>query len=72
MLTKKTFSAKIEEANKIFTVTVEKLKTIKTEISEQIASNNSGIDRLTAENTELETMVNNASRQIEQIGKRDN
>ena len=69
MLTKKTFSAKIEEANKIFTVTVEKLKTIKTEISEQIASNNSGIDRLTAENTELETMVNNASRQIEQIGK---
>ena len=69
MLTKKSFSAKIEEANKIFTVTVEKLKTIKTEISEQIASNNSGIDRLTAENTELEAMVNNASRQIEQIGK---
>ena len=69
MLTKKSFETKLADANKIFTVTVEKLKTIKTEISEQIASNNSGIDRLTAENTELETMVNNASRQIEQIGK---
>ena len=69
MLTKKSFETKLADANKIFTVTVEKLKTIKTEISEQIASNNSGIDRLTAENTELEAMANNASRQIEQIGK---
>lgn len=65
----KSFQEKLIEANKVFTVTVEKLKTIKSEISTQIATNNSGIERLSTENAELETMANNASRQIEQIGK---
>lgn len=69
MLQKKSFQTKIDEANKVFTVTVEKLRSVKSEIIEQISSNNSGIERLSAENEELESMASHVSRQIEQIGK---
>lgn len=69
MLSKKSFQTKLDEANKIFTVTVEKLKAVRYDISEQISSNNSGIERLSSENAELEVMSSHASRQIEQIGK---
>ena len=69
MLSKKTFQAKIEEANKIFITTEEKLKTIQSEISTQKISNVSEIERLTQENEELDAMFDKTSRQREAIQK---
>ena len=69
MLTKKTFQAMLDEANKIFTVTIDKLKTVKAEISDKITANNGSISQLQSENAELETLSSNASKQIEQISK---
>ncbi len=69
MLTKKTFQEKISEANKVFTITVEKLKTVKAEIADKITANNGSISQLQSENEELETLSSNATKQIEQISK---
>ena len=65
----KSFQSKLTEANKVFTATIEKLKTVKAEIAEQMNSNNVGIEQLQQENSELESLASNATRQIEQIGK---
>ena len=65
----KSFQSKLTEANKVFTATIEKLKAVKAEISEQMNSNNVGIEQLQQENSELESLSSNATRQIEQIGK---
>lgn len=69
MLTKKTFQEKLAEANKVFTTTVEKLKTVKAEIADKITANNGSISQLQSENEELETLSSNATKQIEQISK---
>lgn len=69
MLTKKTFQEKLAEANKVFTTTVEKLKTVKAEIADKITANNGSISQLQSENEELEILSSNATKQIEQISK---
>ena len=69
MITKKTFQEKITEANKVFTSTIEKLKTVKEEIAQKVALNNSEISKLQDENAELDALATNAHRQIEQISK---
>ncbi|MFI3332190.1 MAG: hypothetical protein SNG69_05500 [Rikenellaceae bacterium] len=69
MLTKKTFQEKLAEANKVFTITVEKLKTVKAEIADKITANNGSISQLQSENEELEILSSNATKQIEQISK---
>ncbi|MFR9543664.1 MAG: hypothetical protein SNH27_16655 [Rikenellaceae bacterium] len=69
MLTKKTFQDKIGDAQKVFTATIEKLKIVKTEIADKIATNNSSITQLQTENEELEELSSNATKQIDQISQ---
>ncbi|MFR9543169.1 MAG: hypothetical protein SNH27_14080 [Rikenellaceae bacterium] len=69
MLTKKTFQEKIVDAQKVFTATIEKLKTVKAEIADKIATNNSSITQLQTENEELEELSSNATKQIDQISQ---
>lgn len=69
MLTKRTFQDRISDAGKIFTATVEKLKTVKAEIADKVATNNSSIAQLQSENAELQALSDGAEKQIEQISK---
>lgn len=69
MLTKKTFQEKIVDAQKVFTATIEKLKTVKTEIADKIATNNNSITQLQSENAELEELSANATKQIDHISQ---
>lgn len=69
MLTKKTFQEKISDAQKVFTATIEKLKTVKAEIADKVATNNNSISQLQSENAELQTLSDNATKQIDQISK---
>ncbi|MFR9543939.1 MAG: hypothetical protein SNH27_18090 [Rikenellaceae bacterium] len=69
MLAKKTFQDKIGDAQKVFTATIEKLKAVKAEIADKIATNNSSITQLQTENAELEELSSNATKQIDQISQ---
>lgn len=69
MLTKKTFQEKITDAQKVFTATIEKLKSVKAEIADKVASNNASITQLQSENVELQTLSDNATKQIDQISQ---
>lgn len=69
MLKQKSFQVKLEEANKVFTSTDEKLKVIQADICTQKNSNIADIERLTQENGELETMDSKISRQREALQK---
>lgn len=69
MLNKKTFQEKISDAQKVFTATIEKLKTVKAEIADKVATNNASISQLQSENAELQTLSDNATKQIDQISK---
>ena len=69
MLNKKTFQEKISDAQKVFTATIEKLKTVKAEIADKVATNNNSISQLQSENAELQTLSDNATKQIDQISK---
>lgn len=65
----KSFQTRIVEANKVFVSTLEKLKSVQIDILGQISDNNSHIQKLKEENTELETMNSKAERQIVEIEK---
>ena len=69
MLTKKTFQEKITDAQKVFTATVEKLKSVKAEIADKVATNNNSISQLQSENAELQTLSDNATKQLDQISQ---
>lgn len=69
MLFRKSFQTKIDGANRVFTATIEKLKTIQVDIITQIEKNHAKVQKLTDENVELEGMKAKAGRQIEEISK---
>lgn len=69
MFTDKSFQSRIEEANKVFSVAVEKLKSVQTDILARVSSNQSQIQKLTEENNELESMKNKTEKQIEEFSK---
>lgn len=69
MLFKKSFQTKIEGANRVFTVTVEKLKDIQADITAKVEKNHAKVQKLTSESEELEGMKAKAGRQIEEISK---
>lgn len=69
MFTDKSFQSRIEEANKVFSVAVEKLKSVQADILARVSSNPSQIQKLTEENGELDSMNAKTEKQIEQIGK---
>lgn len=69
MLTKKTFQEKITDAQKVFAATVEKLKSVKAEIADKVATNNNSISQLQSENAELQTLSDNATKQLDQISQ---
>lgn len=66
---KKSFQSKIDGANRVFTVTVEKLKDIQADITAKVEKNHVKVQKLTSENEELEDMKAKAGRQIEEISK---
>lgn len=69
MFTDKSFQSRIEEANKVFSVAVEKLKSVKTDILARTSSNQSQIQKLTEENSELDSMNAKTEKQIEEISR---
>lgn len=69
MFTDKSFQSRIEEANKVFSVAVEKLKSVQTDILARTSSNQSQIQKLTEENSELDSMNAKTGKQIEEFSK---
>lgn len=69
MFTDKSFQSRIEEANKVFSVAVEKLKSVQTDILARTSSNQSQIQKLTEENSELDSMKAKTEKQIEEISR---
>jgi hypothetical protein len=69
MLFRKSFQSKINGANRVFTVTIEKLKNIQADISAKIEKNHAKAQKLIHENEELESMKTQAGQQIEEISK---
>lgn len=69
MFTDKSFQSRIEEANKVFSVAVEKLKSVQTDILARTSSNQSQIQKLTEENSELDSMNAKTGKQIEEISR---
>lgn len=69
MFTDKSFQSRIDEANKVFFSALEKLKTVQADILTRIGDNQSQIQKLNTENTELDSMKAKTEKQIEQIGK---
>lgn len=65
----KSFQTRIEEANKVFVSALEKLKSVHTDIANQIANNNSQIETLKEDNASLDTMKVKTEKQIEEIGR---
>lgn len=56
MFTDKSFQSRIEEANKVFSLAVEKLKSVQADILAKVSSNQSQVQKLTQENAELDSM----------------
>lgn len=56
MFTYKSFQSRIEEANKVFSLAVEKLKSVQADILAKVSSNQSQVQKLTQENAELDSM----------------
>lgn len=56
MFTYKSFQSRIEEANKVFSLAVEKLKSVQADILARVSSNQSQVQKLTQENAELDSM----------------
>ena len=69
MLTKKSFQARIEDASKVFMATVEKLRSVRDEMTEQIGTNEVEIERLKQENSEISLLQAKTERQIDTIGQ---
>lgn len=69
MFTDKSFQSRIKEANKVFSVAVEKLKSVQTDILARTSSNQSQIQKLTEENSELDSMKAKTEKQIEEISR---
>lgn len=69
MFWKKSFKGKIENANRVFSVTIEKLKNIQVDMTAKVDKNLAKIQKLTDENVELEAMKVKVGKQIEEIGK---
>lgn len=69
MFWKKSFKGKIENANRVFSVTIEKLKNIQVDMTSKVDKNLAKIQKLTDENAELEAMKVKVGKQIEEIGE---
>ena len=69
MFWKRSFKGKIENANRVFTATIEKLRGIQADMPAQIDKNQAKMQKLSDDNTELEAMKQKAARQIEEISK---
>lgn len=69
MLFRKSFQSKINDANRVFTATIEKLRGIQADMTAQIDKNQAKMQKLADDNSELETMKLKAARQVEEISK---
>ncbi|RHH07882.1 hypothetical protein DW228_18280 [Bacteroides fragilis] len=69
MLFRKTFQGKLEKANKVFNSTVERLKLLQADMTEQMEKNRVKMQKLENENADLDAMKAKAGRQIEEISK---
>ena len=67
MFLDKSFQSRIEEANKIFVSTIEKLKSVQMDISNRMVENGNQIQLLNEENEELESMIIQTEKQISEI-----
>lgn len=65
----KSFQTRIEEANKVFVATLEKLKSVQTDIINQMGDNNSQITKLKEDNDNLDAMKSRTEKQIGEIEK---
>ena len=65
----KSFQSRIEEANKVFVATVEKLSTIQADIVSQITENEKQMKQLSEENDGLVKMKSRTEKQISEIGR---
>lgn len=65
----KSVQTRIEEANKVFVATLEKLKSVQTDIINQMGDNNSQITKLKEDNDNLDAMKSRTEKQIGEIEK---
>lgn len=65
----KSFAEQLNDANKIFIDTIEKLKNISTGVTKKVDDNNIKLRELELENIALTELKNKADRQVEQISQ---
>ncbi len=65
----KSFQSRIEEANKVFIATVEKLRAIQTDIVSRITENDNQMKQLSEENDSLVKMKSRTEKQISEMGR---
>lgn len=65
----KSFQSRIEEANKVFVATVEKLRAIQEDIVSRITENENQMKQLSEENDDLVKMKSRTEKQISEIGR---
>lgn len=65
----KSFQTRLDEAAKVFVSALDKLKSVQADITAQIADNDSQIQKLNQENSDLESMKSKTEKQIGEISK---
>lgn len=65
----KSFQTRLDEAAKVFVCALDKLKSVQSDLTAQIADNDSQIQKLSQENSDLESMKAKTEKQIGEISK---
>lgn len=65
----KSFQTRLDEASKVFVAALDKLKSVHSDISNQITDNDSQIQKLNDENSDLQSLKSKTEKQISEISK---
>lgn len=65
----KSFQTRLDEAAKVFVAALDKLKSVHSDISNQITDNDSQIQKLNDENSDLQSLKSKTEKQISEISK---
>lgn len=65
----KSFQTRLDEAAKVFVAVLDRLKSVHSDISNQITDNDNQIQKLSNENSDLQSLKSKTEKQISEISK---